>query len=78
MNGKTTTVDANGWPLGFFEETFGAIPDSPERDPQGEDETRLEFESWRRALGISKLTLGLHRISSLVITGEKAKAVSYC
>ncbi|MGZ8218748.1 hypothetical protein [Methylomagnum sp.] len=27
--------DANGWPIGFFESTFGSIPDLPEREPQG-------------------------------------------
>jgi hypothetical protein len=28
-------VDANGWPIGFFEETAGSIPDFPEREHQG-------------------------------------------
>lgn len=32
--------DANGWPVGFFEETFGSLPDFPERESQGEYETR--------------------------------------
>ena len=36
--------DANGWPVGFFEETAGSIPDFPEREPQGEYEQRLELE----------------------------------
>ena len=39
-----TVVDANGWPIGFFEETAGSIPDFPEREPQGEYEVRLELE----------------------------------
>ena len=39
-NGKAAMVDANGWPLGFFEQTFGAIPNFPEREPQGEYEMR--------------------------------------
>lgn len=30
---QAVAVDANGWPLGFFEETFGSIPDLPEREP---------------------------------------------
>jgi hypothetical protein len=30
-NGKAEAVDANGWPIGFFEETFGAIPELSER-----------------------------------------------
>jgi hypothetical protein len=37
-------VDAYGWPIGFFEETAGSIPDFPEREPQGEYEVRLELE----------------------------------
>jgi hypothetical protein len=29
------TVDANGWPIGFFERTYGALADDPmERPPQ--------------------------------------------
>lgn len=32
--------NANGWPVGFFEETFGSVPDFPEREPQGEYEER--------------------------------------
>ncbi len=43
VNGKPTAVDANGWPLGFFEDTFGSIPDFPEREPQGEYEIREEL-----------------------------------
>ena len=37
-------VDSNGWPAGYFDETFGSIPDFPERDPQGAYEQREEFE----------------------------------
>ena len=36
-------VDANGWPVGFFEETAGSIPDL-ERAPQGEFEQRTPIE----------------------------------
>ncbi len=44
-NGKATAVDANGWPLGFFEETEGCWAGEPlVREPQGDYETRLEFE----------------------------------
>lgn len=34
QNEQTVAVDANGWPLGFFEETFGSIPDCSERESQ--------------------------------------------
>lgn len=44
-NGKPAAVDANGWPEGFFEETFGCWAGEPlVREPQGDYETRLEFE----------------------------------
>ena len=44
-NGKPAAVDANGWPLGFFEETEGRWSGEPlVREPQGDYETRLEFE----------------------------------
>ncbi len=34
-------VDANGYPIGFFERTAGALADDPiERAPQGEYEIR--------------------------------------
>lgn len=33
-------TDANGWPLGFFEQTFGSIPDFPDREVQGDYEER--------------------------------------
>jgi len=33
-----------GWPPGFFEQTFGSIPDFPERAPQGEYEIRDTLE----------------------------------
>lgn len=39
-----TGVDANGWPIGFFEQTSGSIPELPEREPQGEYEYRLKLE----------------------------------
>lgn len=34
-------LDERGWPLGFFEETYGSLADDPlERPPQGELEVR--------------------------------------
>ena len=35
-------VNKNGWPIGFFEATFGSTPDLSEREPQGEYEVREE------------------------------------
>jgi hypothetical protein len=32
------------WPEGFFEQTAGALPDLPEREPQGEHQTREPLE----------------------------------
>lgn len=32
-------AEANGWPAGFFERTAGSIPDFPDRDMQGIDES---------------------------------------
>ncbi len=29
---NVSAVDENGWPIGFFEATFGSAPDLPERD----------------------------------------------
>ena len=45
-NGKLNAdeLDTNGWPIGFFEQTFGSIPDFPDRFPQGEFETREELQ----------------------------------
>lgn len=37
-------LDANGWPIDFFEKTAGSLPDFPEREPQGNHEQRLELE----------------------------------
>ena len=37
------TADTNGWPIDFFEKTAGSIPDLPERESQGDYETRLEL-----------------------------------
>lgn len=41
---QTEQLDANGWPIGFFEATAGCLSDFPDRDPQGEYEKRLEPE----------------------------------
>lgn len=45
MNGHLVIeTDALGWPLGFFEETFGSLKDDPlERPPQGDFEVREEL-----------------------------------
>jgi hypothetical protein len=37
-------IDANGWPIGFFEQTFGSIPDLQEREWQGDYEKREPLE----------------------------------
>ena len=37
-------TDSNGWPIGFFERTFGSIPDLAERESQGEYEERESLE----------------------------------
>jgi len=36
-------VDANGWPVGYFERIVGSMPEL-ERAPQGEFEERLPLE----------------------------------
>ena len=36
-------IDANGWPIDFFERVAGSMPDL-QRGPQGEFEKRLAFE----------------------------------
>lgn len=44
-NGKPAEeTDENGYPIGFFEQTFGSLPDFPEREPQPPLETREEIE----------------------------------
>lgn len=37
-------VDANGYPIGFFERTFGSLPDFPDREPQPIQADREEIE----------------------------------
>ena len=40
-NSKAEPLDAMGWPVGFFEETFGSLADDPiERLPQREYDRR--------------------------------------
>ena len=39
----TAEVDANGWPVGFFERVAGSMPDL-ERSPQGQFEVRSSLE----------------------------------
>lgn len=43
-NGKAVEVDKNGYPIGFFERTYGSIPDFPEREPQPVQPDREEIE----------------------------------
>ena len=43
-NGETVEVDKNGYPIGFFEETFGSLPDFPDREPQPVQADREEIE----------------------------------
>ncbi len=37
-------AQANGWPPGFFKETFGCLPDFPEIEDEGDYEIREELE----------------------------------
>ena len=41
---KSKTKKEKDWPPGFFEKTFGSIPDFPDRAPQGEYEIREALE----------------------------------
>lgn len=44
-NGETEIErDANGYPIGFFEKTFGSLPDFPDREPQPVQPDREEIE----------------------------------
>lgn len=44
-NGKAEIeCDANGYPIGFFEKTFGSLPDFPDREPQPVQSDREEIE----------------------------------
>lgn len=43
-NGETVEVDKNGYPIGFFEETAGSLPDFPEREPQPIQPDREEIK----------------------------------
>jgi len=38
------TSHKGDWPEGFFEKTFGSMPNFPMREPQGEYEVRNELE----------------------------------
>jgi len=41
MPSRSSDEDANGWPVGFFERTYGSLADEPiERPPQGAPEIR--------------------------------------
>lgn len=44
-NRNKVELDANGYPIGFFERTAGALADDPiERAPQGEYESREDIK----------------------------------
>jgi hypothetical protein len=43
-NGEAVEVDENGYPIGFFERTFGSLPDFPDREPQPIQPDREEIE----------------------------------
>jgi len=43
-NDNAVEVDKNGYPIGFFEETAGSLPDFPEREPQPPYDVREEIE----------------------------------
>jgi hypothetical protein len=43
-NGNTVEVDKNGYPIGFFEQTAGSLPDFPDREPQPIQPDREEIE----------------------------------
>ena len=41
---SVSACDANGWPKGFFEQTYGAFSEEPlDRPPQGEYDARESF-----------------------------------
>lgn len=43
-NGEAAETDENGYPIGFFEETAGSLPDFPDREPQPVQSQREEIE----------------------------------
>lgn len=43
-NGEEVEVDGNGYPIGFFEKTFGSLPNFPDREPQPIQPDREEIE----------------------------------
>ncbi|MEP6925275.1 MAG: hypothetical protein ABI954_12485 [Pyrinomonadaceae bacterium] len=43
-NDDAVETDANGYPIGFFEKTFGSLPDFTDREPQPPYDTREEIE----------------------------------
>ena len=42
-NGDVVDVDANGYPIGFFDRTAGSIPNFPDREPQPPYDVREEI-----------------------------------
>ena len=43
-NGGAVETDANGYPIGVFEETAGSLPDFPDREAQPVQAGREEIE----------------------------------
>ncbi len=43
-NSNSVEVDKNGYPIGFFDRTFGSLPDFPDREPQPIQPDREEIE----------------------------------
>ena len=43
-NGNAVEVDKNGYPIGFFDRTFGSLPDFPDREPQPIQPDREEID----------------------------------
>jgi hypothetical protein len=43
-NDGAVEVDENGYPIGFFEQTAGSLPDFPDREPQPIQPDREEIE----------------------------------
>ena len=41
---KQPTLKTNTWPDGFIDDTFGSVPDFPERSVQGDYTVRDSFE----------------------------------
>ncbi len=43
-DGDAVEVDKNGYPIGFFEKTYGSLPNFPDREPQPVQSDREKIE----------------------------------